>query len=340
MNGATGRRLIHNSRHCARPASPAGPANQHRRRRHKPGAVLPIRFPASIQPRSTRPAPSSWKSSCEFHGIRAADHVGLLHFFDKMPNLDIEILRDQAKIYNVSEAKIGSLLRNGYSPELRLSDQEAERSISGDRRSRRIKDRDGPPDLSKLYVRSDDGLRLVPLNAVVKWKQSVGPQSVNHLNQFTSVSYLLQSKARRAAGRRDRLHSESRRRDAAASPSAASFRAKRWNSNNTVSSLTILMLVAVFVMYVVLGILYESYLHPITVLSSLPVALVGGLATLCAVPRTSVALRLHRHVHADGHRQEKRHHDRRLRHATGGTRSSPPRRQSTTPAWTVSARSS
>jgi hydrophobic/amphiphilic exporter-1 (mainly G- bacteria), HAE1 family len=47
-----------------------------------------------------------------------------------------------------------------------------------------------------------------------------------------------------------------------------------------VRDLTILMAVAVFVMYVILGILYESYLHPITVLSSLPVALVGGLATL------------------------------------------------------------
>ncbi len=49
---------------------------------------------------------------------------------------------------------------------------------------------------------------------------------------------------------------------------------------NTVSDLAILMLVAVFVMYVILAILYESYLHPLTVLSSLPVALLGGLLTL------------------------------------------------------------
>src|SRR6201995_887886 len=42
----------------------------------------------------------------------------------------------------------------------------------------------------------------------------------------------------------------------------------------------ILVVLAVFVMYVILGILYESYLHPLTVLSSLPVALIGGLATL------------------------------------------------------------
>src|SRR5438270_13823377 len=49
---------------------------------------------------------------------------------------------------------------------------------------------------------------------------------------------------------------------------------------NTVKDQKMLMVIAVFVMYVILGILYESYLHPITVLSSLPVALVGGLATL------------------------------------------------------------
>src|SRR3984957_9996407 len=49
---------------------------------------------------------------------------------------------------------------------------------------------------------------------------------------------------------------------------------------DTVSSLTVLMGLAVFVMYVILAILYESYIHPLTVLSSLPVALVGGLFTL------------------------------------------------------------
>src|SRR5438270_5935960 len=49
---------------------------------------------------------------------------------------------------------------------------------------------------------------------------------------------------------------------------------------NTVKDQKMLMILAVFVMYVILAILYESYLHPITVLSSLPVALIGGLATL------------------------------------------------------------
>jgi HAE1 family hydrophobic/amphiphilic exporter-1 len=50
--------------------------------------------------------------------------------------------------------------------------------------------------------------------------------------------------------------------------------------SNTVTSLTVLMALAVFVMYVILAILYESYVHPLTVLSTLPTALVGGLFTL------------------------------------------------------------
>ena len=54
-------------------------------------------------------------------------------------------------------------------------------------------------------------------------------------------------------------------------------------SADTVANLTILMVLAVFVMYVILAILYESYLHPITVLSSLPVALVGGLRDVACI---------------------------------------------------------
>src|SRR5262249_8751947 len=60
----------------------------------------------------------------------------------------------------------------------------------------------------------------------------------------------------------------------------ASLQGEAQTFQETVKNLTMLMLLAVFVMYVILAILYESYLHPVTVLSSLPVALVGGLMTL------------------------------------------------------------
>jgi HAE1 family hydrophobic/amphiphilic exporter-1 len=60
----------------------------------------------------------------------------------------------------------------------------------------------------------------------------------------------------------------------------ASLQGEALTFQNTVRDLTVLMLLAVFVMYVILAILYESYLHPLTVLSTLPTALVGGLLTL------------------------------------------------------------
>src|SRR5437879_4104739 len=60
----------------------------------------------------------------------------------------------------------------------------------------------------------------------------------------------------------------------------ASLQGEALTFRNTVRDLTILMALAVFVMYVILAILYESYVHPLTVLSTLPTALVGGLLTL------------------------------------------------------------
>jgi HAE1 family hydrophobic/amphiphilic exporter-1 len=199
-------------------------------------------------------------------------------FFDKMPNLDIEILRDQAKTYGVSVGKIESLLRSGYSQNyaylIKKPTDQFQVIVEID-----DKDRANPYDLSKLYVRSDDGLRLIPLDAMVKWHQSVGPQSVNHLNQFTSVTYFFNLKPGVALGdATDYIQKAAK--ETLPITIRGDLQGEALEFQKTVKSLSILMLVAVFVMYVVLGILYESYLHPITVLSSLPVALVGGLATL------------------------------------------------------------
>ena len=82
--------------------------------------------------------------------------------------------------------------------------------------------------------------------------------------------------------------------------------------SNTVTSLTILMALAVFVMYVILAILYESYVHPLTVL--VDAANCAGRRAVDAgrVWSGGFALRVRRDVHADGHREEERDHDRRL----------------------------
>ena len=75
-----------------------------------------------------------------------------------------------------------------------------------------------------------------------------------------------------------------------------------------------LILAAVVVIYIVLGVLYESWIHPITILSTLPSAGIGALLALMICGIGPVAGGAGRHRAADGHRQEERHHDGGLRH--------------------------
>ncbi len=199
-------------------------------------------------------------------------------YFNNTPNLDIEIRRDQAKTYGVSEARILTLLRNAYSQNYlylikKPQDQyqvilEAEDSA-----------RSTPESLNLLYIKSDDGQNLVPLDTLVTWKSSLGPQAVNHLNQFTSLTIFFNLKPGVPIG--DATDFISKTAAQIVPPTVRSgLQGEALTFSDTVRNLTILMALAVFVMYVILAILYESYLHPVTVLSTLPTALVGGLLTL------------------------------------------------------------
>jgi HAE1 family hydrophobic/amphiphilic exporter-1 len=198
--------------------------------------------------------------------------------FNHTPNLQVDILRDQAKIYGVSEARILTLLHNAYSQNYaylikRPNDQYQVILEVADI------DRSDPQDLNLLYIKSDDGQRMVPLRAVTKWTSLLGPQAVNHINQFTSVTIFFNLKPGYTIGQATQFV-ENAARQILPIDVRGSLQGEALTFRDTVSSLTILLFLAVFVMYVILAILYENYLHPVTVLSSLPVALVGGLLTL------------------------------------------------------------
>jgi len=198
--------------------------------------------------------------------------------YNHTPNLQVDILRDQAKLYGVSETRILTLLHDAYSQNYsylikKATDQyQVILEVADDQRS-------APEDLSKLYIKSDDGQRMIPLSAVTSWHPVIGPQAVNHINQFTSVTMFFNLKPGYAIGPATQFVETSAKQILAPGVQGA-LQGEALIFQNTVSDLAILMLVAVFVMYVILAILYESYLHPITVLSSLPVALLGGLLTL------------------------------------------------------------
>src|SRR3984893_86817 len=198
--------------------------------------------------------------------------------YNSTPNLNIDLRRDQAKTYGVSEARILMLLRNAYSQNylyLIKKPEDQYQVILEMEDSAREK----PEDLSLLYIRSDDGQRLVPLGELVTWKSTLGPQVVNHLNQFTSMTLFFNLKPGTDLG--DATNFINKAAAEIVPPTVRSeLQGEAQTFSNTVSSLTILMALAVFVMYVILAILYESYVHPLTVLSTLPTALVGGLFTL------------------------------------------------------------
>jgi len=199
-------------------------------------------------------------------------------YFDQTPNLEINIRRDQARTYGVSETRILNLLRNAYSQNYLYLIKKPEDQYQVILEVEDA-DREKASDLSLLYIKSDDGKNLVPLGTLVDWKTTLGPQNVSHLNQFTSVTIYFNLKPDVAIG--DATDFISKAASEIVPPTVrASLQGEALTFRNTVHDLTILMALAVFVMYVILAILYESYVHPLTVLSTLPTALVGGLLTL------------------------------------------------------------
>ncbi|XHR30037.1 MAG: efflux RND transporter permease subunit [Chthoniobacteraceae bacterium] len=194
------------------------------------------------------------------------------------PNLQIDLLREQAASYGVSAQGILSALRNAYAQNyVYLIKKETDQyqvimEVSDAGRTQ-------PQNLERLYVKPDKGGDLVPIKAVARWKEVLGPQSVNHINQFPSVTISFNLVPGAAIGDAAAFIEKT-----AAETLPPSLRGSQQGEalvfKETIKSLSILMIFAVFVMYIILGILYESYVHPLTVLSSLPVAMVGGLATL------------------------------------------------------------
>ncbi len=199
-------------------------------------------------------------------------------YFHNTPNLEIDIRRDQAKTYGVSETRILELLRNAYSQNYLYLIKKPEDQYQV---ILEVEDlaRSKPEDLSLLYIKSDDGRNLVPLSALITSKVTLGPQAVNHINQFTSVTIFFNLKPGVAIG--DAADFINKSAAEIVPPTVrASLQGEALTFSDTVRNLTLLMVLAVFIMYVILAILYESYVHPLTVLSTLPTALVGGLLTL------------------------------------------------------------
>jgi HAE1 family hydrophobic/amphiphilic exporter-1 len=133
--------------------------------------------------------------------------------------------------------------------------------------------------LSLLYVRSS-GSNLVPLGAVARIGTSIGPLSINHLGQLPAVTISFNLAPGVALGDAVGLVKDALAELRAPATLSSSFQGQAQAFQSSLVGMPLLLLIAVFVIYLILGILYESFIHPLTILSGLPSAVLGALLTL------------------------------------------------------------
>jgi HAE1 family hydrophobic/amphiphilic exporter-1 len=135
-----------------------------------------------------------------------------------------------------------------------------------------------PNALRMLYVRSNTG-KLVPLDSVTTPRNSVGALTVNHLGQSPSVSYSFDLAPGISLGDATERIEEAARQNLPGSIRTA-FQGTAAAFQSSFTNMGMLLVMAILVIYLVLGILYESFIHPLTILSGLPSAGLGALITL------------------------------------------------------------
>jgi HAE1 family hydrophobic/amphiphilic exporter-1 len=193
------------------------------------------------------------------------------------PQANVVVDRDQASAMGVTPQQVENALYSAYGQRLvspiYTSDNEYWVVIQVQNRFQ-----NDPGVLSDLYIRSSSG-QLVPLAAVSKFTTGVGPLTVNHTGQLPSVTLSFNLAPGVALGQ-----AVTQVQDLAKSmlPISinTSFQGTAQAFQQSLTGLGILLIMTVVVIYIVLGILYESYIHPITILTGLPAAAFGGLVTL------------------------------------------------------------
>ncbi len=195
----------------------------------------------------------------------------------KNPHVNVEIDRDKASTLGVSAEAIEDALYYAY------GDRQISTIYAPNNTYEVIMEVEpqyqlNPDALSLLYVHSSAG-KPVPLKAVADITRSVGPLSINHTGQLPSVTLSFNLAPGVPLGNAV-AEVEGMARKTLPATITTSFQGTAQAFQSSIRGLGWLLLLAILVIYLVLGILYESFIHPITILSSLPFAGFGALVTL------------------------------------------------------------
>ena len=195
----------------------------------------------------------------------------------KNPQANVVVDRDKASALGVTPQQVEDALYSAYGQRLvspiYTSNNEYWVVLQVENRFQ-----SDPDMLSELYIRSSSG-QLVPLAAVSKFTTGVGPLTINHTGQLPSVTISFDLAPGVALGQ---AVSDVQNLANSMLPISinTSFQGTAQAFQQSIGGQGILLIMTVVIIYIVLGILYESYIHPITILTGLPAAAFGGLVTL------------------------------------------------------------
>jgi HAE1 family hydrophobic/amphiphilic exporter-1 len=195
----------------------------------------------------------------------------------KNPQVTVEIDRDKAAMLGLSAEQLEDALYTAYGSR-QISTIFAPNNDYAVIMEVKAEYQLEPAALSLLHVRSASG-QLVPLDSFTKLTTSVGPAAVNHLGQLPAATISFNLKPGTSLGAA--VAAVERTAKATLPPTiSTSFQGTAQAFQDSLRGMGLLLLMAIVVIYIVLGILYESFIHPITILSALPFAGFGALVTL------------------------------------------------------------
>ena len=193
------------------------------------------------------------------------------------PQVNVEIDRDKASALGVTAFQVEDALASAF------GDRQVSTIFRPDNEYKVITELEpqyqrDPTTLSSLYIRSATG-QLVALSAVARLTQSLGPLVINHTGQLPSVTLSFGLKPGIALGDAVR-EVENLARNTLPGSISASFQGEAQAYQASLVGLGLLLTLTIMVIYVLLGVLYESLIHPLTILSGLPSAGLGAILTL------------------------------------------------------------
>jgi HAE1 family hydrophobic/amphiphilic exporter-1 len=196
----------------------------------------------------------------------------------KNPQMTVDIDREKAAVYGVTVDQVRNQLYNAYGARqvgtIYMPSNDYQIILEAQPQFRV-----DPSDLSKLYVKTTNN-QTIPLDAVARMVPSVGPLQINHQGQQPAVTISFNLAPNYSLGYAVDEITKIEQSSNLPATIATGFSGTAQVFQDSLRGQGVLILAAVFAAFVILGILYESFIHPITIISGLPSAGIGAILTL------------------------------------------------------------